>query len=67
MLRLLALIALAVRFALHKRPHGGGGSGRPHGGDGDGDGNGSPRPHGGDGDGDSRPSQRHGSIDSLLR
>jgi hypothetical protein len=54
--RLFALLALAVRLALHKRPPGGGGSGKPH----DGDGNGPGQPHGADG----KPAQQHGSINA---
>lgn len=50
--RFLAFLALAVWFALHKRPGGGGDGGNS-------------RPKGGDGDGQSsRPSQSHGSIDA---
>lgn len=49
---LLALLALLVRLALHKRPPGGGGDG-PN------------KPPGRSGDGsDGTPSQRHGSIDA---
>jgi hypothetical protein len=55
-LRLLAILALAVRFALHRRTPGGGGPNRPPDANGPGG-----RP---DGDGDGQPSQQSGSIDA---
>ena len=47
---LLVLLALAVHFALHRRPPGGG--------------DGPNRPPGGGSDGGGKPSQRHGNIDA---
>jgi Bacterial toxin 33 len=61
-MRFLMLLALTVRFALHRRTPGGGG--HPDGG-GHSDGDGPGRPRDGDGSGGDRPSQRYGDINAA--